>query len=216
LLHRDGRSAAKKAIHQFISKPKQRNSMETKTYKNWWFLTTNGVISILFGLLMVFCTTEFLLGIFLYLGIAMLSAGVLLFIASVYNLKKDKKVGMILFQSIATITIGLVIIIAPKADILRVFLLLIGVWAITVGVFQIAVLVNIGKSLANKNVILFNGLLTIALGLFLCLKPFEFATLLAHIMGALAILFGVIMIYLSVLLRKVSVIRGKEDEPHVL
>ena len=190
--------------------------METKTYKNWWFLTTNGIISIVFGILMLFCTREFLLGIILYFGIAMLGAGVLLLVASVYNLKKDKKAGMILFQSIASVTIGLVIIIAPKEEILRFFLLLIGVWAIIVGIFQIAILVNVGKTLANKNIILFNGLFTMALGAFLCLKPFEFATLAAQLIGALSILFGLIMIYLSLLLRKVSVIRGKENEPHVL
>ena len=123
---------------------------------------------------------------------------------------------MILFQSIASVAIGLVIIIAPKADILRFFLLLIGVWAIVVGIFQIAILVNVGKTIANKNIILFNGLLTIALGIFLCIKPFEIATLVAQLIGALSILFGLIMIYLSFLLRKVRVIRGKEKEPHVL
>jgi len=190
--------------------------METRTYKNWWFLTTNGIISIAFGLLMLLCTQEFIQGIILYFGIALLVTGLLLLVASVYKLKKDKKTGMILFQSIVTATIGLVIIVAPKADILRFFLLLIGVWAIIVGIFQIALLVNVGKNIANKNIILFNGLLTIALGVCLCFKPFDFADLVARLLGALAILFGLIMVYLSFLLRKVSVIRGKENEPHVL
>jgi uncharacterized membrane protein HdeD (DUF308 family) len=189
--------------------------METKTYKNWWFLSINGIISILFGLLMVLCTQEFIQGIVLYFGIALLVAGVLLLVTSVYSLKKDKKVAMMLFQSIASIAIGLAIILA-KGDVLGFFLLLIGVWAIIVGIFQLALLVNLGKNLPNKNIILFNGLLTIGLGIFLCFHPFEFAGLIAQIIGVLAILFGIIMVYLSFLLRKVSVIRGKEKEPHVL
>jgi len=191
--------------------------METRTYKNWWFLTTNGFISIVFGLLMLLCTPLFLEGAMLYFGILLLGTGAILLIASVNNLRKDKKAGMLVIQSIASITIGLVVIIAPKADVLRFFLLLIGVWAIIVGIFQIALLVNVGNNISNKNMILFNGLLTIALGVCLCLKPFEIADFFARVIGVLAILFGVIMIYLSLLLRRVSVIRGnKEDEPHVL
>jgi len=191
--------------------------METRTYKNWWFLTTNGVISIVFGLLMVLCTPVFLEGVMLYFGILLLGTGVILLIASVNNLRKDRKAGMLVFQSIASITIGLIVIIAPKADVLRYFLLLIGVWAIIVGIFQIALLVNVGKNLRNKNIILFNGLLTIALGIVLCFQPFMIADFLARVIGVLAILFGIVMIYLSFLLRKVSVVHGnKEDEPHVL
>ena len=166
---------------------------------------------------MLLCTPVFLEGIMLYFGILLLGTGSILLIASVNNLRKDKKAGMLVFQSIASITIGLIVIIAPKADVLRYFLMLIGVWAVIVGIFQIALLVNVGKNISNKNIILFNGLLTIALGVCLCLKPFEIADFFARVIGVLAILFGIIMIYLSLLLRKVSVIHGnREDEPHVL
>ena len=190
--------------------------METRTYKSWWFLTTNGIISVIFGFLMVLCTPDFIRQFILYFGILLLVTGIALLVASINNMKKDKKSVMLVFQSIASITIGLIVIITPKADVLRFFLLLIGVWAIIVGIFQIALLVNVGKNISNKNIILFNGLLTIALGICLCFKPFEFADLVARTLGVFAILFGMVMIYLSFLLRKVSVIRGKENEPHVL
>lgn len=196
--------------------------METRTFKNWWFLTTNGLISIVFGLLMLLFPQQVIVGIILYFGIALLLSGVVLLAVSINNMKQDKKAGMILFQSIASVAIGLAIILSPKDEVLRYFLLLVGVWAIIVGVFQIAILVNVKKTLANKNIILFNGLFTMALGVFLCSypvlsdKPFELAAIVAQITGLLSVLFGLIMIYLSFLLRKVSVIRGKENEPHVL
>jgi uncharacterized membrane protein HdeD (DUF308 family) len=190
--------------------------METRTYKNWWVLSTNGILSIAFGLLMLFCTEILIHGIILYFGIALLLAGLVLLAVSVRNIKKDKKVGMVLLQSVSSVAIGLAVILAPKEDIVRFFFLLIGVWAIILGIFQVAILVNLGKSLSNKNILLFNGLLTMALGLLLCLKPLAMMSLMAHLVGALAVLFGIIMIYLSLLLRKVTVVRGKEDEPHVL
>ena len=165
---------------------------------------------------MLLCTEIFIHGIILYFGIFLLLTGVILLTVSIVNIKKDKKAGMILFQSIATFAIGLAICLAPKEDILRFFFLLVGVWAIIVGIFQIALLVNLGKNLRNKNIILFNGLLTIALGILLCFRPFEVADLLARLIGALAVIFGIVMVVLSLLLRKVSVVRGGEDEPHVL
>jgi uncharacterized membrane protein HdeD (DUF308 family) len=190
--------------------------METKTYKSWWFLSVNGVISIAFGLLLLLSTEAMINGIILYFGIALFAVGVILLISSIIGIKKDKKVGMILFQSISSIVVGLLIMLAPKEDILRLFFLLIGVWAVILGIFQIALLVHFGKNISSKNTVLINGLLTIALGILLCFKPFEVAGFLARLLGVLAVLFGVIMIYLSFLLRKIRVIRGQEDEPHVL
>jgi uncharacterized membrane protein HdeD (DUF308 family) len=190
--------------------------METKTFKNWWLLTVNGLISAFVGLVMLLCTEAFVNAVIFYFAIILLASGAILLIASIYNIRKEKNVGMILLQSIAAVTIGLIMLLAPGDVVLHSFFLLIGVWAIVAGVFQLAVLVNAGKTLANKNIILINGLLTIALGVFLCLKPIVFATFVARLLGILAVLFGIIMIYLSFLVKKVHVIPGKEKEPHVL
>jgi uncharacterized membrane protein HdeD (DUF308 family) len=179
--------------------------METKTYKNWWFPGANGLISILFGLMLLLCTKEIIQGIILYFGIIILLAGIGLLIASVYSIKREKKAGFMIVQTISSIALGIFIIVTPKEDILRIFLLLIGIWAIIVGIIQIVLLVNVGKRLQGKNTVLFNGLLTIALGVVLCFKPFEFAGIAAKILGAFAVLFGIIMIYLSFLLRKIPV-----------
>jgi len=192
--------------------------METRTYKNWWLLTLNGMISLLFGLMLLLSTEAFILSIILYFGIILLVIGTILLIISVNYLKKNHKAAMILFQSIFCTAIGLAITLSPQANILRFFFLLFGVWAIAVGIFQIAILVNAAKNLSNKNIVLFNGLLTMAMGVLLCFRfsYFDHVDFLSRILGFLAILFGLVMIYLSVNLRKVTVVRGKEDEPHVL
>lgn len=190
--------------------------MKTRTYKHWWFLTVNGIISILIGIMMLLVSKDLILEILHYFGIAMLVAGIILLIGSIYSLKRDIKAIVLVLQSIVYTTMGLFIILTPKADILNFFMLLSGVWAIIVGIFQLAILVNTDEIHANKNVILLNGLLTIAFGVCLCFRPFEFADLLARALGAFASLLGLIMIYLSLMLRKVTVIRSKEEEPHVL
>lgn len=187
--------------------------METKRFKNWWFLAVNGIIAILFGLLLIFMTREFIQTIVFYFGLLILLTGVILLFTAVYNLKKDKNIGLISVQSVISIAIGLIIMLFP-GNALNLFLILFGVWAVIVGIFQLVVLVNIRRNLSNKNVFLFNGILTVALGVILILKPFELADVLAKILGIFSTVFGLVMIYLSFVIRKAASIGEKEpDKP---
>jgi uncharacterized membrane protein HdeD (DUF308 family) len=53
---------------------------------------------------------------------------------------------------------------------------------------------------------LLNGLLTIGLGAVLLFNPFLWALFLVKIIGALAALFGILLIYFSLVLRKVKAV----------
>jgi uncharacterized membrane protein HdeD (DUF308 family) len=87
---------------------------------------------------------------------------------------------------------------------LQLFYLLIGIWAIILGIFQLVILVNIKRNLSNKNIILFNGLLTIALGIAMILEKGAVATFIIKAIGVFALLLGIVMIYLSIIVRKTS------------
>jgi len=177
--------------------------METKGKKNWWFLAVNGVIAILFGLLLLLFTQESIKALVIYFGIALMAGGVILLITAVHNIKQNKKAGMILFESIICIAIGLIMVLFPQ-DSLTFFLILIGVWAIIVGVVQLATLMNIKEGMANKNLLLFNGLLTIALGVILFFNPFEMARIMIILVGIFSILFGILMIYFGFVLKSLK------------
>jgi uncharacterized membrane protein HdeD (DUF308 family) len=178
--------------------------METKTFKNWWFLSLNGCIAILFGLLLLLFTKEFVLTVVVYIGILILLAGLVLLLVAIYNLKKDRSVALMMVQAIASIAIGLIMMIF-REESLRVFMILVGVWAVVVGIFQLVVLVNVKRNLNNKNIILFNGLLTVALGVAMVFKPFVIGDIIASIVGVLSILFGIVMVYLGFIIRKVTI-----------
>jgi uncharacterized membrane protein HdeD (DUF308 family) len=185
--------------------------METKTFKNWWFLSLNGCIAILFGLLLLLFTKEFILTVVVYIGVLILLAGLVLLLVAIYNLKKDRSVALMMVQAIASIAIGLIMMIF-REETLKVFLILVGVWAVIVGIFQLVVLVNVKRNLTNKNIILFNGLLTVALGVVLIFKPFGIGDLIGKLIGIFSILFGVLMVYLGFIIRKVT-IGNETDNP---
>jgi uncharacterized membrane protein HdeD (DUF308 family) len=177
--------------------------MERKPGKNWWFLAVNGLIAILFGLLLLLFSKEVIQSVVFFIGLTIAIAGLIFFLTALILLKKDKGVAMIIVQAVLTLAIGSAIMIFRESSV-DLFFILLGVWAIIVGIFQLVILVNIRKQLRNKNIILFNGLLTIALGVVLFFHPFAFAVLLIKMLGGFATIFGLLMIYLSFTIRKAT------------
>jgi len=177
--------------------------METKPFKNWWFLTINGIIAILFGLMLILYTTETILVFVTYFGIAVLVAGLILLTTALVNLKKDRQIGLLMIQSVTSVALGAYLLLAPGNSVV-VFQILIGVWAVILGIMQLVILVNVKRNLTNKNIFLFNGLMTIALGVVMFFHPFDFALFIIKALGLFALLFGVILIYLSFIIRKVA------------
>ena len=175
--------------------------METKSFKNWWFLTLNGFIAILFGLLLLFFTKEFIQTAIFYFGLLILITGIFLLLTTFYYLKKNKSVTMVSIQSIASIAIGLIVMVFPQKS-LELFLMLIGIWAATIGILQLVILFLMRKILVNGPVLLINGILTIVLGIIIFFHPFEIADTIGKLVGIFAIVFGITMIYLSFLIRK--------------
>ncbi len=177
--------------------------METRTFRNWWLLAINGILAILIGILLFSFSADLIQLLVRIVGIAMLGGGIIMLIAAIYYLKKDKSVAMMMVEAVLGITIGVIVLLFPQ-NTLKWFLILVGVWSVILGVFQLVILVNVRKMVINKNIILFNGLLTIALGVFLMLYPLEFASVIAKILGIALALFGIIMLYLGFSIRKLK------------
>jgi len=167
--------------------------MEQKSKKNWWFLVFNGLIAIFFD-------TDLIRALLIYIGIGGAAVGVILLLAALRNIKKDKHAGMLLFESILTVIIGLVFLLFPSFS-MKFILVIIGVWAVILGVVQLAILVNIKEKFPSKNILLFNGILTTVLGVMLFFDPVTTAGFLLKLLGVFAIIFGILMIYFGFVLK---------------
>jgi uncharacterized membrane protein HdeD (DUF308 family) len=177
--------------------------METRRFKNWWFLAVNGLIFTLFGALILFFTQEFIKTLLLYFGIVMLVGGVVMLVAGINNIRRDKSAGMLLAESIVAIAIGIALIFFPEASV-ALFLIMIGIWAIIIGIIQLVIIVNAKGVISGKNLMLLNGLLTIALGAVLLFNPFQWAIILVKIIGAFAAIFGILLVYFAFVLRRIK------------
>jgi uncharacterized membrane protein HdeD (DUF308 family) len=184
--------------------------METKLYKNWWFLALNGVIAILIGLLFLFYTITLLASIINAVGIIILAGGLVQLILALYYFKKDKRMVSSFILAVIFFTIGICILLFQQSS-QALFFIMMGVWAVIVGIFQLVILINVKRNLSNKNIILFNGLLTIILGALFFLNPSTFNDIVIKILGVFTVIFGVVMIYLSFVIRKVTLAGEKEE-----
>lgn len=174
--------------------------MEQKGKKNWWFLVINGLIAILFGIFLLFFDTDLIRVLLIYIGIGGAAVGAILLFGAIRNIKQDKQAGMLLFESILTLVIGLILVLFPSFS-MKFFLVIIGVWAVILGIVQLAILINLKQQLPGRNILLFNGILTIVMGVMLFFDPVTTAGFLLKILGFFAILFGVLMIYFGFVLK---------------
>lgn len=174
--------------------------MEKRRFKNWGFLAINGLVCILLGILLFTFTQEFLEVVILWFGIAILVSGAGLMISGINAIRKDRGASLVLIESIAAIAIGLVLIFYPGFS-LALFLVLIGVWAIIIGIVQIVVLVSLKDVLTSKTLLLVNALLTLLFGVLLFFNPFEWAEFMGKVIGVFAILMGILLIYIAFIIR---------------
>lgn len=180
--------------------------MEKRKYSNWWFLGVNGLVFALFGLLIVFLGEEDIRTLLRYIGVVMLVVGGVLLGWGINSVRKDKAAGMVLVEAIASLAIGIALLFFPQASV-SLFLILTGIWAIIIGIIQLVIIINVGNTLRIKNLMMVNALLTIAMGVSLLFNPFQWAVIIVRMIGVLATLFGLLLVWFSFNLRSL-----KEEE----
>ena len=81
-------------------------------------------------------------------------------------------------------------------------LLLIAVWAIANGVFQVAAAIRLRKEIANEWLLILSGVLSVAFGVMMILSPGAGALAVLWIIGAFAVAYGVLLVMFAFKLKK--------------
>ena len=174
--------------------------MTTTKTNNWWVLTFNGIIALLYGLLAMFVPQATIITIVMYFGIVILIIGVSMLFGVVNNMKNQQPYATDMAISIFTIIIGGLLTFYTQKS-LEIFVIVVGSWAILLGILQLYLLVNFQYSSGTKNTLLVNGLITLGFGVLLFFNPFQSASILVAISGILAFIFGIVLIAVSIKLK---------------
>jgi uncharacterized membrane protein HdeD (DUF308 family) len=163
--------------------------------KRWWLIALRGVLAILIGLAAFVWPGPTIIALALLFGAYMLVDGVLALIAAISGRGGDRW-WLLLLEGIVGVLAGIMAFIWPGLTAL-VAVYLIASWALLTGVLEIVAAIRLRKQIEGEWMLVLGGVLSILLSILLIVLPGAGATALVWVLGAYAILFGVMLIALS-------------------
>jgi uncharacterized membrane protein HdeD (DUF308 family) len=168
--------------------------------KNWWLEVLRGVAAIIFGILAFVWPGLTLLTLVLFWGAYALVDGVLAIVAAIKGGNPMPR-WWLAIVGLAGIVAGVLTFLVPGITAL-VLLIFIAVWAIVLGVMEIYGAIRLRKEIEGEWLLILNGALSVLFGLILLWRPGVGALAVVWIIGAYAIILGVIYVAFGLKLRK--------------
>jgi len=168
--------------------------------KNWWLLLLRGIAAVLFGVLALGWPGLTLLTLILLYGTFALVDGVVAIIAAVTGGAPAAR-WWLAIVGLLGIGVGALTFIWPGMTAL-ILLFFIGGWALATGVFQIVGAIRLRKEIENEWLLILSGVISVLFGLGVLLYPGAGALALIWVIGAYAIIAGVLYIGLAFRLKK--------------
>lgn len=163
----------------------------------WWAMLLRGVAAIVFGVLTFAWPGISLLSLVVVYGVYALMDGVFALAAA---FKSGSGRGPLILTGVLGLAAGAVALAWPGVTAL-VLVLIIGWWSILRGVVEIVTAIRLRKTLANEWMLILAGAVSILFGLALVAAPGAGALALLWLIGAWAVVFGVLMVVLAFRLR---------------
>jgi len=170
--------------------------------RNWWLLLLRGVCAIAFGVLAFVWPGATLLTLVLLYGAYALADGVLAIAAAVMGGPSAPR-WWLAVVGLLGIAAGVVTLLLPGMTALL-LLLFIAAWAVATGVMQIVGAVRLRKEIDNEWWLIGGGVLSILFGIVLAVQPGAGALALLYVIGAYAIVYGIMLVSFALRLRRHS------------
>jgi uncharacterized membrane protein HdeD (DUF308 family) len=174
--------------------------MEAMLARNWWVFALRGVLAIVFGVLAFIWPGVTLLILVLLFGAYALVDGILAVIAGIASYGRNERWWAELLAGVAGIAFGIVTVVWPGTTAL-VLLWFIAAWAVVTGVLEIVAAIQLRRVITGEWMMVLSGLLSILVGVLLVLFPGAGALGLTWLIGAYAIVFGIVLLILAFRLR---------------
>lgn len=178
----------------------------------WWTFILRGLLAIAFGVLAFFAPG---LGIAVLVGLFAAWAlidGATNLVAGIRSRGRDRSWWLAILEGIVGIVAGVIALLFPlyAAEAL---VLIIGVWAIITGIFEIVAAIRLREQITGELWMGLAGVASILYGVVLFLFPGVGVLSLVWLIGGFAIVFGVFLVALGWRLRRVNEL-AKTDAAH--
>jgi len=168
--------------------------------RNWWLILLKGCCAILFGVLAFAWPGLTLVTLILLYGIFALADGILAIAAAITGGAQAPRWWLAVIGLLG-IGAGVLTFVWPGITAL-VLLLFIAGWAIATGIVQIIGAIRLRKEIDNEWLLVAGGILSVIFGLVLVAQPGAGALALVLVIGAYAIVYGILLVSFSLRLRR--------------
>lgn len=176
--------------------------------KKWVLILINSILVIGFGLILLIVPIETIKNLVFLVGIIIAFVGLILLFGAFNYAKENKSMIFWMVQGLFNLLIGGVVMFYPEASF-KFLLILAGLWAIVLGVYQLSVSLNSTLQLKGKNWHKINGFATILIGFLLIFFSEMIIGFLIQVFGIVIIIIGASMLYFSILLKKLSKVEAE-------
>jgi uncharacterized membrane protein HdeD (DUF308 family) len=179
---------------------KRGKHVSTTLTRNWWILAVRGIAAILFAIAAFLSPAITLAVLVLLFGAYALVDGVFAVIAGISARRKEERWWVMMLEGIAGIIIGVLTLVWPGITAL-VLLYVIAAWSIVTGAFEIAAAIQLRREIEGELLLALAGFASVLFGILLGVFPGPGALALVWVIGAYALVFGILLLALAFRLR---------------
>jgi uncharacterized membrane protein HdeD (DUF308 family) len=178
--------------------------------KRWWTVLLRGIAAVVFGILAFAWPHLTIATLILLFGYYALIHGIFALGAAIGFRQEAVNRWLLALEGVVGIAAGIITLRSPTTTAV-VLIFFVWIWALVTGVVRIAEAIRLRKQIQGEMWLALSGVVTIAFGLMLRLRPLAGLVALAWIIAAFALLFGLLEIMLSLELRALK--RNTIDRP---
>ncbi len=170
-------------------------------HKNWWLLTIKGVLLIIFALFAFFNPGASAATLAMWFALLIIIDGMASTITAIGSWKQREDKWLFLAEGLISLAFGLILFMTPGVTLLIVSLF-IGFWFVFAGVSRIAKAIQLRKEIEGEGWMILGGAISVIFGLLIFARPLLGIGSLMYIIGFFALLIGVLLIVVSLKIRK--------------
>jgi len=172
------------------------DTLESHLSRFWWALVLRGAVAVLFGLIAFFSPGVTLVALVILFGAYAFVDGIAGVILGIKEFGERERWWGTLLSGIVGVGAGIVTFLMPGLTALA-LLTLIAVWAIMRGILDIVAAIRLRHAIEGEWLLALAGVLSVAFGLLLIVRPLAGALAVVWWIGAYALLLGVVLIVLG-------------------
>jgi uncharacterized membrane protein HdeD (DUF308 family) len=169
--------------------------------RNWWALLIRGIAAVVFGVLAFAWPGATIVALVILFGAYAFVDGVFAIVAAIRAAQSHERWWPFLLEGIVGIAIAAITYFEPHVTAFALYFT-IAAWAFLTGILEIAAAIQLRKQIANELWLILGGVLSLLFGVLMIWQPLAGAIAIVWVIGAYAIMFGILMIGLSLRLRK--------------